>query len=466
MTEEERTRVALWRLSVLGSLISAHLEHGDRAEHFREAAKLTYALPDGRRVTLSSRTIESWFHAWRKEGLEGLKPGIRIDSGRSRAIGPDLADWVIRAKREKPRRSIRRIIRMLERAGVARVGELTKSSVHRLLETRSLSARPSRLGDKERRAFRHRAPGDLWMGDVMHSRPVVVPEGKLKKSYLHVFIDSATRFLPHAAFRLGEKAHDFEAVLKQALMKHGRPRALYVDRGAAQISLSLALICGELDIRLIHCEAQDAPAKGAVERVIRTCREEIEDEFPEEPLSLSETNSLLWSWMAAEYHRRQHEGTGRVPLEHWLEGAHEIRPLPHGVSLDELFLHRERREVRKDGTIKWEGKLLEVRSELSGRTVELRFDPEQKEKEETGEAKGAPKNLPRVFVDGRFVCDTVLLDPIRNSFRPRRRRRGEPDPQASPTGLDPLALIREQHLERVRPPGPDHPGPSSRNPNS
>jgi len=443
MTDEEKTRIALWRLSVLGPLISADLEHGDRALHFREAAKLTYALPDGRRIVLSPRTIESWYYAWRKDGLDALRPGTRADFGTSRAIRPDLSEWVLRAKREKPRRSIRRIIKMLERAEFSRVGELTKSSVHRLLRLHSLSSRPSLHSDKERRAFRHARPGDLWMGDVMHSRPVIAPDKKLRKAYLHIFIDSATRLLPHAAFRLGEKAEDFEAVLKQALMKHGRPRSLYVDRGAAQISSSLRLICGELDVQLIHCEAKDAPAKGAVERVVRTCREEIEDELPQEPLPLAEINSLLFSWMAVEYHGRKHEGTGRIPLNHWLEGADALRPLPHDVSLDELFLHRDKREVRKDGTIKWEGKLLEVRSELSGRTVELRFDPERVEE------KGY---LPRVFLDGRFVCDSVLLDPIRNSLWPRRRSTGRPEPGATPTGLDPLRLIREQHLARVRPP--------------
>src|SRR5262249_16299602 len=155
-------------------------------------------------------------------------------------------------------------------------------------------------------------------------------------------------------------------------------------------SSSLRLVCGELDLHLIHCESQDAPAKGAVERVVRTCREEIEDELPEEPLPLAEINSLLWSWMAVEYHGRQHEGPGRLPPDHWLERADSLRPLPPGISLDELFLHREKRTVRKDGTIKWEGKLLEVRSELSGRIVELRFDPERIE--ETG-------YLPRVFLD-------------------------------------------------------------------
>jgi putative transposase len=445
LNEDDRNRIALWRLSVLGPLISAHLEHGDRADHFRRAAQLTYELPDGRRVRLSSRTIEAWHYAWRRKGLDGLRPGPRADSGSSRAIRKDLVEWILRAKREKPRRSIRRIMKMLVRARIAGALELTKSSVHRLLLSHGLSIRPSRHGDKERRAFRHRAPGDLWMGDVMHSRPVVAPDGRLRKAYLHLFVDSATRLIPHAAFRLGEQAHDFEAVFKQALMKYGRPRVLYLDRGAAQIADSLKLICGELSIRLLHCEARDPQAKGAVERLVRTCRDEIEDELPEEPIPLTEINSLLWSWIAAEYHTRIHGGTGKSPLDHWLEGAHEIRPLPRNVNLDELFLHRERRKVRKDGAVRFGGHFLEVASSLAGREVELRIDPER------------PDLLPRVFLDGAFVCDTVLLDPVQNSFRQRRRTNGKPEPGIIPTGLDPLQLTRQEHIQRIRPPRTEDP---------
>jgi hypothetical protein len=46
----------------------------------------------------------------------------------------------------------------------------------------------------------------------------------------------------------------------------------------------------------------------------------------------------------------------------------------------------------------------------------------------------------RVFVDGKFVCDTVPLDRLANMNRRRRRIAGDPDPRASATGIDPLGL--------------------------
>ena len=38
MNDDTRKQIALWRLAVLGPLMSARLEHGDRRAYFEEAA--------------------------------------------------------------------------------------------------------------------------------------------------------------------------------------------------------------------------------------------------------------------------------------------------------------------------------------------------------------------------------------------------------------------------------------------
>jgi transposase InsO family protein len=439
--------MALVRLGALGPLISARLEHGDRRQLFEEAAKRTYEGPDGRPIEVSARTVEDWYYAWLAGGLEALMPQPRSDAGSSRVVDEELGELIVRLKVERPRRSVRRIVKILERADKVGKGVLTKSTVHRYLKRRGLSSRPRRLPE-ERRAFRHPSAGDLWMGDVMHGPLVVAPGGKVRKAYLHLFVDSATRFVPACAFRLGETATDLEAVLKEGLLKHGLPRVLYLDQGAAQRSDSLRVICAELAIRLLHCRAYDPQAKAGVERLIRTIREEVVDELPKEPLPLAQVNGLIWSWLSAEYHRRVHSGTGQPPLEHWLSQAPEVRPAPRSEVLDEIFLHREKRQVRKDGTVRFAGRLLEVRPELSGQKVELRFDPER------------PDRLPKVYVDDELYCDTVELDVIRNSSR-RRRRVVPPAPPEAPrleTGLSPLEQIQAEHDRRRRPTPRTHNG--------
>jgi len=441
MQHDDKRAIALWRLSVLGPLISARLEYGDRRRYFDEAASRLQQRPDGRQVRLSARTIEAWYYAYLGGGFAALHPGDREDRGKSRAIRAEVAETILRAKREKPRRSIRRIIKMLERARIVRTGELSRSSVHRLLAAHGASARPLRAPATERRSFLHEHAGDLWVGDALHGPVVVAPDGRLRKAYLLSQIDGATRYLPHSYFALSESAADQEYGLKQAIAKYGLPRTYYVDLGAAYIAGSLVAISAELGIHLLHTGVRDCEAKGVIERWHRTWREEVGDELPEEPIALAELNAKHWAWLAAEYHARRHETTAKAPRDHWLQEVEHLRRVPHSKKLDEVFLHRKRRVVRKDGTVRFRGGYLEVRSDLVGDEIELRFDPKD------------DAARPRVFVDDRFVCDTTPLDRLRNATRKRRRIGGEPAPVAEKTHLDPLGLIEAEHYDRVRPVG-------------
>jgi len=443
MDDKAKRIVALWRLGVLGALVSARLEHGDRVRFFEEIAARVHQMPDGRVVELSPRTIESWYYAHKHGGFEALYPCTRADCGQSRAIAPEIAELILRAKREKPRRSIKRIIRMLERARRVKRGELSRSSVHRLLKLAGISARPVRGPSAERRSFIAEHAGDLWVGDALHGPLVIAPDGRICKSYLLSQIDDATRAIVHSYFALSEGAEAQEYGLKQAILKYGLPRAYYVDRGSAYVAHSLRFICADLGIHLLHAGVQDAQAKGVIERWHRTWRDEVGDELPDAPLPLAELNAKHWAWLGAEYHAREHSTTGRAPRDHLLAEVDQIRPVPRDVDLDEVFLHREDRTVRNDGTVRWRGGFLEVRPDLERKRVELRFDPA----DETA--------LPRVFIDNHFVCDTVPLDRLANMTRRRRRFAGAPEPFVEPSGLDPLALIEDEHYRRTRPAGAD-----------
>ena len=441
MDEEARQKIALFRIAVLGPLVGARLEHGDLVELCREAATRAWELPSGEVIEVSARTVEDWHRAYQRGGFAALHPKGRSDKDKTRVIPEELVELILRLKREKPRRSVKRIIRVLERAKKVQRGALTKSTVHRLLQVHGASRLPVRGPDAERRSFIHEYAGDLWVGDGLHPRsPVLAPDGRLRKVCLLSQIDGATRYVVHSCFAFGpgESSISQEYGFKQALLSHGRPLTYYVDRGPAYVAGSLRAICAELDIRLLHTQRQDAAAKGVIERWHRTWRAEVEDELPTHPIPLAELVAKHDAWLSVEYHARKHDTTGRAPREHWLSHAEHLRPLPRGKSLDEVFLHRERRTVRKDGTVRFGGRFLEVRAELTGK-VELRFDPSR------------PDVLPRVFVNDSFACDTVLLDRLANSTRIRRRNIGVPPSKSRPSGLDPLALMQAEHELHTRP---------------
>jgi len=437
MDDDTRHKLALWRFSILGPLVSARLSHGDRQAFFALAAQRVHERPDGALVRVSARTIEGWYRAYLAGGFSALVPKARADTGRSRVLADDTIDLILRAKKERPRRSIRRIISMLERAGKVERGQLSRSAVHRVLRAAGLSQQPPREGAAiERRSFIPEHAGDLWLADAMHG-PRVLHEGRLLKSYLLTQLDSATRFCVHSAFYLSEGCVAHEHGLRQAFMRHGLPRTYYVDNGSAFIADSLRMICAELGVHLLHTAVRDAEAKGAIERFHRTWRAEVGDELPAQPLSLAELNAKHWAWLHAVYHDRVHSTTNRKPRAHLLDEDRYIRNVPRDVQLREVFLHRANRTVRKDGTVRWRGGFVEVAADVRGK-VELRFDASD------------PKAQPRVYVEGRFVCDTVPLDLHRNASRTRRRVAATVEDPVEPTGIDVLADIEREHYESVR----------------
>ena len=191
--------VALFRLSVLGPLASRErLERGELERLIEELAERSYAIPGAKRTRVSEQTIESWYYAWRRGGIEALAPKPRCDQGCSKLSG-ELQAACLQAKRENPRRSPNRLLHLLERAGIAAQGELSRSSLHRLLQRHGLSrvtGCPS--APVERRSLVAARAGDIWYGDVMHG-PTVAVKGRVQKVYLASLMDDASRLIAHSA---------------------------------------------------------------------------------------------------------------------------------------------------------------------------------------------------------------------------------------------------------------------------
>ena len=369
---------ALFRLSVLGPLASRdRLEQGELKALLRELAAKSYAIPDSKRIFLSEKTIEGWYYAWKRGGIEALTPKPRSDRGRSKMSDP-LQDAIIAAKKDNPGRSIRTIRKLVGASGLAGCQSLSRSSIHRLLQSQGLSAMTgSAAMPVERRSFVAAKAGDIWYGDVMHG-PKVVVAGRLRKVYLVSFMDDASRLITHSSFCPAESALEVEGVLKQALLKRGLPGRLVTDNGSAYRAETLQGICARLEIRLIYCRPYVPEGKGKLERYHRTFRNQFLNELDMGKVrNIHDLNARLWAWLEEFYHKTPHSGLeGLTPLERYQKDLVHIRPLGAFAShLDELFLHRYDRLVRKDGTVSYEGQRFEVPFELTGKTVTLVVDP-------------------------------------------------------------------------------------------
>ena len=345
---------------------------------------------------------------------------MRSDRGQSK-IAPALQEAILAAKREKPRRSIDQIGRLLERRGTVAKGELKRSAVHRLLQAHGLS-RPSGASSEpeERRTYVAEHAGKIWYGDVMHG-PRIPMDGGLRKSYLVSLMDDASRLITHSAFRPGETALDIEAVLKQAVLKRGLPEKLVIDNGPAYRAKTLQGICARLGIHLIYCRPYTPEGKGKLERWHRTFRDQFLSELDATRIGdLEDLNARLWAWIETVYHRTAHSGLdGQTPLARYQQDLARIRTLGTlAPRLDELFQHRATRKVRKDGTVSYEGARFEVPYELSGRTVRLVVDPH------TRQVVGVEDD------NGASLGAATPLDALANADR--RRHRPRPPEELSP----------------------------------
>ena len=406
---------ALFRLSVLGPMVSREkLGRGELQQLIRELAQREYAIPGTQRRHLGEKTIQAWYYAWRREGIAGLAPKVRVDRGRSR-ITPAIQEAILAAKRDNSRRSIRQILRLLEAAGLVAQGSLSRSAIHRLLQQSGLSKLAgTSASPEEKRSFNAEFAGTIWYGDVMHG-PHVPVKGRLRKTYLVSLIDDASRLVAHSTFCLGETALDIEGVLKQAVLKRGLPSRLIVDNGAAYRSHTLQGICARLGIHLIFCRPYRPEGKGKLERLHKTLRSQFLSEIDERRITeLNDLNARLWAWLEQVYHRTPHGGlAGMTPLARYQRDLPRIRTLgTMAGQLDALFHHRIKRFVRKDGTVSYLGQRFEVPYELSGQTIKLVVDPHAQRVVDVEDEAGVS------------LGEATPLDAIANIKRKRRK----PDP--------------------------------------
>ena len=432
---------ALFRLSVLGPLVSRErLERGELQRIIRELATCEYAIPGTRRCYLGEKTIQAWFYAWRKEGIEGLVPKSRIDRGQSK-LSPPIQAAIVGAKRDNPRRSIRQILRLLEASGTVARGTLSRSTIHRLLQQQGLSRITGSASlPEEKRSFTAASAGAIWYGDVMHG-PRVPVKGQLRKTYLVSLIDDASRLITHSAFCLGETALDIEGVLKQALLKRGVPIKLVVDNGAAYRAHTLQAICARLGIHLIYCRPYAPEGKGKLERWHRTFRDQFLSELDERHIAhLEDLNARLWAWLEQLYHRTPHAGLdGLTPLARYQQDLPKIRSLgTQAAQLDALFHHRINRFVRKDGTVSYQGTRFEVPFELAGKTIRLVVDPH------AGTVLGVENE------SGDHVGSATALDTLANLKRVRRKPVPVGDVPGTHRATTNLVELAYQHYHGIK----------------
>ena len=117
--------------------------------------------------------------------------------------------------------------------------------------------------------------------------------------------------------------------------------------------------------------------KGKVERSFSTVKKRFLPLLDEsDKSSLENLNQAFFRWLEQDYHRRKHSSLEGTPLDAYMEQISKVKTLDDPEKLAKIFLKRDKRKVKADGTISFRKKLFEVPPALIGKKIEIRFNPE------------------------------------------------------------------------------------------
>jgi putative transposase len=408
MDEKVREEIALFRFSVIGSLISGELSHGDLTKHIAELSKRRYSIPYTYRTSIGHGTIEDWLYAYRYNGFEGLKPKMRSDQGKVRQIDETTLKTIIDFREQHPRMPLRLVLNTLRKENRIPTQPFPLSTLYRYLRRHAPRRKIPQTG-REQKRFQYRFPNDCWQGDVMHGPYIKENSTSAKKTYLIAFIDDATRLITGAQFFFSEATVNVKEVLRTAVLTYGIPSKLFLDNGRNFRADDIEIACAAMKCALIHSTAYYPQGKGKIERFFRTVRDCFLTTL--KPVtSLTDLNMHFDNWLADQYNRSAHSSLeGATPLDSFLAKAeNHIRRLGSHIDHNELFCKKETRIVSKDATFRVNNILYEAEEQLIGRKITVLYD------------KDDPAKKVKVFDGAVFVHSAIPIDYISNAHARRR----------------------------------------------
>ena len=332
------------------------------------------------REGISYRTVGRYLAAWETSGYEGLKPKPPWNKGKTDIVAnmDAVVTEAIVLRTECPERSVRDIIRIMEMEGKIPTGSIRRTTLQDHLFRAGYSAKQVRRvkesGEASRR-FQKAHRCEMWQSDIKYGPYLPIGEnGKMEQVFLCVFLDDCTRFIVSAAFYEKQDAAMVEDCFRQAVMRYGKPDALYVDNGK-QYGKWLSGACKKLGTVLLHTQPYDPEAKGKVEAFNHRINAFLSEIALERPKTLEALNQHLESWINEYYHKNEHRALGGISPK--TAFAMDQRPLsfPDIQVVREAFLHKVERVADKTGCVSFNGKLFEAGMQFAGRKVEVVYDP-------------------------------------------------------------------------------------------
>ena len=367
--------MALCRYGVISPLISRQLTKREAEQVRREILEGLHSFPQGY-IKVSERSLRRWVQIYReavKEGRNGLYALARQrrgDAGIPRQIHPEVLETAALLKKELHSRSLKTISAMLD-------GKVNPVTLGRHFREMGLDNRSLKRTGKAYPRHERKRRNEMWQADF--SDAIYLPDPcnpqKVRKCYLHLFIDDYSRYVPYAAFYFRENMPVMEDCFRKALLLGGVPSTIYWDNGSVYRAKQLQRIMARLGVEVIFSTPFVPEGRGKVERIFKTIKDAFYPEARHAGITtLTELNEFFHAWLNERYHKAVHSSTKQTPLQRWQAGQDQVRWIEAG-KVAEIFLWEEERTVTKGGTVKLSGNEYPVEEYLVGQKVTVLFDP-------------------------------------------------------------------------------------------
>ena len=367
-------KIAEFRFALIAPVIQGLFPDASRTAYYKRVTEKPLEFPDGTVKELSYKTVEKWVSVYQRGGIDALMPTERSDKGTTRVLTDTAIEEIYRLKQAFPRLNATQIHHQLVQEGFI-PATVSICAVQRFIRHNDLkSARNPTMID--RKAFEEDAFGKMWQTDTCYF-PHIIENGKSHRVYAVCIIDDHSRLIVGGELFYNDSAANFQHVFKKAVATYTIPIKLYCDNGAPYANEQLSLICGSIGTVLLHTKVRDGASKAKIERFWRTCKETWLYGLDMDKIhSLREFNVLFQEFIRS-YNTSMHSGIGCTPFERYQNSQNCIRLPRSSEWLDECFLNRISRKVRKDATVSIANESFDVPAQFIGQTVDIRFRPDE-----------------------------------------------------------------------------------------
>ena len=384
--EQNRNDLALQKYKLIAPLLNEDLDSFAACELRKKIADQN---------DISERTLRRYLNAYQKEGFHGLKPAERIRYRKD--LMPDNYEEIlmeaVQLRREVPKRSVERIIQILEMEERVAPGVLKRPTLQRHMYQAGFGAAHMNVYQEARKSSSRRfcKPHRMMLiqGDIKYGpRLPIGKNGAMVQTYLSSAIDDHSRMILFSRFYDNQEESIVEDTFRKAILKFGHFDQCYFDNGSQYTAKQIKRSLAKLSIKVSHAPVRSGKSKGKIEKFHQVADDFIAEAKAKKIQTLKDLNHYWEIFLEEYYHNRAHEGIredyeslgttvpkeGISPLQ---EFNRDTRPLTFldTTVVGEAFRHHEIRKVDKGGGISFQGRKYETKPQLVGRNVEISYDP-------------------------------------------------------------------------------------------